>query len=84
MMRSNEWDITGGYTNKDIYIEDDALLMRDIRNKLNKTPVVCEQAILYHPPSDTKEEKEFQAWKNKKARRIIPQDKTENTGFFDK
>lgn len=83
MMRANEWDITGGYTNKDIYIEDDALLMRDIQDKLKKIPVVCEQAILHHPPSDTKEEKAFQEWKNKKARGIISKDKTENTGFYE-
>jgi len=84
MLRTNEWDTIGGYRNQDIYIEDDSTLMRDVAKKLKKTPVICEQAILYHPLSETQEEKAFQRWKDSKARGNIPKDKTENTGFFDK
>lgn len=83
IMKSEDFDKVGGYSNPDIYNGDDGCLIQSIKNKLKKKCGICEQVVLFHPVPCDGLEKEYQQWKFKKANKNIAWDKTPNTGFYE-
>lgn len=83
IMKHNDFTKIGGYTNPDIYNGDDGFLIQSVVVHLQKKAGICEQAILYHPHPNEGLESEYQKWKFDKCHRVIPWNKTPNTGFYE-
>jgi GT2 family glycosyltransferase len=82
MMRRNEFDSFGGYTVKDVYNADDALVMRKCNELLRKVTGVSETIGLYHMENE-ENEKDYQKWKIAKCKGEIKNGE-DTKGFFDK
>lgn len=81
MMRTSQFNSFGMYTIRDVYNADDALVMRKCNEILRKVVGVSETVALYHMPNDPSE-KEYQEWKMKKCKGLIPNGE-DTKGFFD-
>lgn len=82
IMKEKDFSDIGKYSAYDIYSGDDALLMKNVSNKLKKLVGVVETIKLTHPYNDP-EEKEYQQWKIDKCRGKIPVG-LDTKGFYDK
>lgn len=63
-LRSVDWNSVGMYReNHDIYTGDDGILTYNIQNKLGKDVLISKECVMFHPPHEGEEEKDYAEWK---------------------